>query len=195
MRVIAGDARGHPLKVPPGTATRPTSDYVRGAIFNLLEHLTGDWSRVLDLYAGSGALGIEALSRGANWADFVEQDARACRIIQGNLAVTHLAGRAAVHCTTVRRALGSLTEGYDIIFVDPPYADTAAYGLLPELVESQAVHQGTVLVVEYSSRMRLDGPGGAFRLLRERRYGDTTVSLYGTEEGDHLDDRDLPGDL
>lgn len=195
VRVIAGSARGHTLKAPPGVATRPTSDFVRVAIFNLLEHFAADWSRVLDLYAGSGALGIEALSRGALWADFVEQDARACRTIQGNLAATRLAERAAVHGTTVRRALSFLTASYNIIFVDPPYFDPDAYRILPELSGSRLVRRGTVLVIEHASRVQLESPGGGFGLLRERRYGDTIVSLFGMEEGGDLDDRDLPGNL
>ncbi|MBI4496368.1 MAG: 16S rRNA (guanine(966)-N(2))-methyltransferase RsmD [Chloroflexi bacterium] len=195
MRVIAGTARGHTLKAPPGATTRPTSDYVRGAIFNLLENIARRWSRVLDLYAGSGALGIEALSRGAAWADFVEQDPRACRVIKENLAATHLGESAAVYCTSVRRDLGFLTESYDIIFVDPPYFDAAAYEVLTELAGSRLVWPGTILVVEHSSRVRLDGPDGGFCLIRERRYGDTTVSLYGREEGGDRADRDLPRDL
>lgn len=179
MRVIAGSAKGHPLKAPPGAGTRPTSDYVRGAIFNLLENLSGDWVRVLDLYAGSGALGIEALSRGAAWADFVEQEPRACRTIQGNLVAAHFVDHATVYCTTVRRALGALTASYDVIFVDPPYFDAEAYRILTTLPGSTLVHPGTILIVEHSSRVELEAQPEGLGLLRQRRYGDTTISLYG----------------
>ncbi len=91
MRVIAGRAKGHQLKVPKGTGTRPATDLVRGAIFSILETTTSNWSRVLDLFAGSGALGIEALSRGAGWVDFVEREPRCCSIIRENLEKTKLA--------------------------------------------------------------------------------------------------------
>ena len=90
MRVIAGKAKGHRLKVPKGTITRPATDLVRGAIFSILENTTDNWERVLDLFSGSGALGIEALSRGAGWVDFVERKARCCAIIRENLAKTKL---------------------------------------------------------------------------------------------------------
>ena len=85
MRVIAGKAKGHRLKVLKGTITRPATDLVRGAIFSILENSKSDWEQVLDLFSGSGALGIEALSRGASWADFVEQEPRCCAIIRENL--------------------------------------------------------------------------------------------------------------
>ena len=81
MRVIAGSAKGHHIKVPKGTGTRPATDLVRGAIFSILETADADWSRVLDLFSGSGSLGIEALSRGAGWVDFVDQEPKCCRII------------------------------------------------------------------------------------------------------------------
>ena len=85
MRVIAGTAKGHRLKVAKGTITRPATDLVRGAIFSILENIAGHWEQVLDLFSGSGALGIEALSRGAGWVDFVERQPRCCAIIRENL--------------------------------------------------------------------------------------------------------------
>lgn len=96
MRVIGGSAKGRPLKAPRGPGTRPTSDLVRGAIFDMLRSMGADLSRVLDLYAGTGALGIEALSRGAEWCDFVERGQRSCQVIRENLAHTGLALNAAV---------------------------------------------------------------------------------------------------
>ena len=93
MRVIAGKAKGHRLKVPTGTITRPATDLVRGAIFSILETTTDDWELVLDLFSGSGALGIEALSRGAGWVDFVERERRCCAIIKENLEKTKLAAQ------------------------------------------------------------------------------------------------------
>ncbi|GAG96620.1 unnamed protein product, partial [marine sediment metagenome] len=94
MRVIAGKAKGHRLKAPKRAATRPATDLVRGAIFSILETATSDWTQVLDLFSGSGALGIEALSRGAGWVDFVEHNPLCCGIIKQNLAKTKLGAQA-----------------------------------------------------------------------------------------------------
>src|SRR3990170_477178 len=105
MRVIAGKAKGHRLKFPTGTTTRPATDLVRGAIFSILASLTDDWERVLDLFSGSGALGIEALSRGAGWVDFVDREPKCCAIIKDNLTKTKLAERAHVYCASVEKAL------------------------------------------------------------------------------------------
>ena len=99
MRVIAGQAKGHRLRVAKGTVTRPATDLVRGAIFSILETtVTSDWALVLDLFAGSGALGIEALSRGAGWVDFVERERRCCGIIKQNLEKTKLAAKSHIYC-------------------------------------------------------------------------------------------------
>ena len=98
VRVITGKAKGHQLKVPKGTITRPATDLVRGAIFSILENLTDNWTQVLDFFSGSGALGIEALSRGADWVDFVEHKPRCCDIIRQNLEKTKLAAKAHIYC-------------------------------------------------------------------------------------------------
>src|SRR5688572_1974291 len=108
MRVIAGSAKGRPLKAPDLPGLRPTSDLVRGAIFDIIGPYFDANDRVLDLYAGTGALGIEALSRGAGWADFVEQNRRTCAAIRDNLAATGLADRGRVHCRPVQQALSGL---------------------------------------------------------------------------------------
>jgi len=111
MRVISGSARGHQLKAPQGMTTRPMSDKIKGAVFsmlsNLLNQLDRDWGRVLDLYSGTGSIGIEALSRGASWADFVEINAGVCRIISANLEHTHLRDKARVNNRTVAAFLNS----------------------------------------------------------------------------------------
>jgi 16S rRNA (guanine(966)-N(2))-methyltransferase RsmD len=124
VRVIAGSARGRTLAAPKGA--RPTSDLARGALFDMLANLDVGWDRALDWFAGSGALGIEALSRGAGWVDFVERDPAAVAVIRRNLAATDFSTRAAVHRLDAARALHVLPGPYDIILADPPYA-------LPEL--------------------------------------------------------------
>lgn len=123
MRVITGRAKGHYLKVPRAAGVRPATDLVRGAIFSILETATSDWSQVLDLFSGSGALGIEALSRGAGWVDFVEQQPRCCAIIKQNLEKTGLTAQAHVYCCSVARAISFLDKEYSIIIMDPPYSD------------------------------------------------------------------------
>ncbi len=178
MRVIAGRAKGHRLAGPPSRATRPTSDLVRGAIFSALESMGVELTRVLDLYAGSGALGIEALSRGGQWCDFVEKDARTCASIRENLAKTRFDELAKVHCAPVERALARLEGPYTLVLADPPYAQEAGPAL-ERLVESGLAEAGrTVLVLEHSSRE--EGPErlGGLSQVKTLRHGDSAVSIY-----------------
>jgi 16S rRNA (guanine966-N2)-methyltransferase len=178
MRVIAGIAKGHRLKSPRGRGLRPTSDLVRGAVFDVLEAMGADSSRVLDLYAGTGALGIEALSRGAQWCDFVEKDARSCQLIRDNLAHTGLADKAAVHCWAAERVLTRLKGQYSLILADPPYQDERAETVLQGLAASSLVGPDAVIVVEHSQRRPPAPALGPCGLISSRRHGDTCVSLY-----------------
>ena len=130
MRVIAGGAKGRTLFAPIGAATRPTSDLVRGAVLNMLAAAGADFSRALDLYAGSGAMGIEVLSRGEGTCDFVEREPRGCEAIRRNLRLAGVEGRARVLCMPAREALGKLPGPYSLILADPPYADSDARLLL-----------------------------------------------------------------
>jgi len=150
MRVIAGKVKGHRLKVPKGTATRPATDLVRGAIFAILETTTSNWAQVLDLFAGSGALGIEALSRDAEWVDFVEHDPRCCDIIRQNLEKTRLAAQAHVYCCSVAKALSFLDKEYSIILMDPPYSDASIGNLVAQLATSKLVGTDSIVVVTHS---------------------------------------------
>lgn len=178
MRVIGGSARGRRLRMPKRAPTRPTSDLVREAIFNILGSMDVDWTRVLDLYAGTGALGIEALSRGAGRADFVERDREACAVIRDNLAVTGLADRARVYCLAAHRALSRLTGPYTLVLADPPYDDTTAPQVLERVAASGLVSKETALVYEHAARAAVPESLGAFRLVLTRRHGDTAVSIY-----------------
>ncbi len=184
MRVIAGEAKGHSLKRPQKWHTRPTSGLVREAIFSMLESLAPDWSRVLDLYAGSGALGIEALSRGAGQADFVERRPRCCAVIKENLRHTGVTPRANVYCSDVRRALSFLEGRYGIILLDPPYSDPSLSLVLEELVSSGLADTETTIVVEHSRRLQLEPCYGALRVVRKLCHGDTCVSAYQLSEGE-----------
>lgn len=181
MRVIAGKARGKHLRSPRGVSLRPTSDLVRGAIFSMLESVATDWSSVLDLYAGTGSMGIEALSRGAGWVDFVEHNPRCCAIIKENLENAGLAAQAHVYCCSVARALSFLNRKYGIILLGPPYADLSVVEVLEKLSNSCLVAADCTLVVEHSVRLPLSPAYGDFHLVKERRHGDTCISVYREE--------------
>jgi 16S rRNA (guanine(966)-N(2))-methyltransferase RsmD len=176
MRVIAGEWGGRRLQAPAGAATRPTSDRVREALFSILgDRVAG--ARVLDLFAGSGALGIEALSRGAGSAVFVDDAPAAIKAIRANLEALSLP--ADVRRTDALRFLGAASgDGaqYDLVFLDPPYrlADTLADRLSEALPAVLA--PGAVAVAESDRRapLALDLP-----LFDERRYGDTLIRIYG----------------
>ena len=178
MRVIAGKAKGHQLKVPKGTSIRPATDLVRGAIFSILVTTTSNWELVLDLFAGSGALGIEALSRGAGWVDFVEYEPRCCDIIKQNLEKTKLAAQAHIYCCSVVKALSFLDKEYGIILMDPPYSDLSIGNVITQLAESILVGMNTIVVVTYSPHLPLGSIYGTLNLIKERRHGDSCIAVY-----------------
>jgi len=181
MRVIAGKAKGHRLKVPKRAATRPATDLVRGAIFSILEASASNWAQVLDLFAGSGALGIEALSRGAGWVDFVEHEPRCCDIISQNLERTKLAAQAHIYCCGVAKAISFLDKEYDIILMDPPYSSSSIGSLVAQLGTSKLVGKNTIVVVTHSSRLPLDSTYSTLNLIKERRHGDSCIAVYQKE--------------
>ncbi len=183
MRVIAGSARGKPLKGPRSRLTRPTGDKVKGAIFSMLAAMDLAWDRVLDLYAGSGALGIEALSRGAGWADFVEADRGNCLLIQENLAATKLAERAKVYCWPVARFIRTATTPYDIIILDPPYADPAIPATLHDLAASPLVAPDTTVVLEHTPALLAGGAEfGRLQVVKTRTHGSTSITILRVAE-------------
>jgi 16S rRNA (guanine966-N2)-methyltransferase len=180
MRVIAGTARGVPLVVPRGSETRPITDRVKETLFAILGDRVPD-ARFLDLYAGSGAIGIEALSRGAAHADLVEHGRRAREAIERNLASTRLADRATVHPMDVERFLAATGNGaWDIAVLDPPYEARAIVAPLRGLVPHLA--PGAIVVVKHFWRTEVpDAPGLVAR--RQRRFGETMLSLLAREDG------------
>jgi len=177
MRVIAGSLGGRVLVAPQGRATRPTSDRVREAVFSMLGPLHGE--RVLDLFAGSGALGIEALSRGAEHAVFVEQDHRALTALRANLDNLGLRGEQAdVRACDARSVLKNAqvrADTYDLIFVDPPYRIAADLG--EDLGDGLAacLAPGGRIVFESDRRTV---PELGLPMTHERRYGDTLIRIY-----------------
>ncbi len=178
MRIIAGEAKGHQIKVPRGTVVRPATDLVRGAIFSILETITSDWAQVLDLFAGSGALGIEALSRGAGWVDFVEREPRCCAIIKQNLEKTKFGTQAHIYCCSVSKAISFLDKEYNIILMDPPYSDTSIGNLVAQLATSKLVGTGSTVVVTHSTHLPLSSTYATLNLIKERRHGDSCIAIY-----------------
>jgi 16S rRNA (guanine966-N2)-methyltransferase len=181
MRVIAGEAKGHQLKVPKTEVVRPATDLVRGAIFSILVSMASNWSRVLDLYSGSGAMGIEALSRGADWADFVDRQPRCCDIIKQNLASTKLAEKAHVYCCNVSKAISFLNGEYGIIIMDPPYANSEIGDVITRIANTELVGIKSVVIVTHSPRLTLSTAYGSLKVVKEHRHGDSCISVYKKE--------------
>ncbi len=180
MRVITGKAKGHTLKAPKGMGTRPMLDKVKGSLFSILEGYGRIRGRVLDLYAGTGSLGIECLSRGASAADFVEQNAHVCAIINENLRHTKLDALGKVHCLPVDRFIQSQrgVGHYDIIVMDPPYADPQIEQTINNVGSFQLGHPGTLLVVGHSARVTLADAYPHLTRIKFRRLGDACFSIY-----------------
>jgi 16S rRNA (guanine966-N2)-methyltransferase len=173
MRIIAGSRKGHRIDAPKGLATRPTSDRVRENVFNLVQAWVRD-AVVLDLFAGSGAMGIEALSRGAKRAVFVESQMEACRVIDRNLEKLRLTG-AQVACSGVARFLAADTRSYDLVFCDPPYDEYAA--LEPTLARygPRLLAEDGLLVLETAAGTEPQLP---LEQRTSRRYGSARITLF-----------------
>ncbi len=181
MRVIAGEAKGTQIRGPDRATTRPATDLVRGAIFAMLENIAKDWSRVLDLYAGTGAMGIEALSRGAGWADFVDRQRRCCDIIRQNLEKTKLAERAHVYCIEVPKAISVLDKEYGIVIMDPPYRNKIIGETITKLANSKLIGKDTIVVITHSCHFTLEASYPPLSLIKERRHGDSCIAIYQKE--------------
>ena len=181
MWVTGGKAKGTRLKTLPRRSIRPTTSVVRQAIFSLLENRTTNWRRVLDLYAGSGALGIEALSRRAEWVDFVDQRKSCCDIIRTNLEKVGELHRAHIYCCSVNKAVAFLSNDYDIIFLDPPYSDPSVNNSLVSLAKSSLPGENSTIVLCHANRFSLNSDYDGVHLVEQRRYGDTFVSIYRKE--------------
>lgn len=172
MRIVAGRYKGRRLRMPRGAPTRPTADRVREALFSMLGDVSG--ARVLDLYAGSGALGIEALSRGADSAVFVERDPRAAEAIRANIDAVGANGE--VRRQDVLGFLASDHRPFDLVFCDPPYdSGPRIAGQLAERLPA-LLAEGARTVTESDKRRPLELP---FPLLTERTYGDTRIAIHG----------------
>lgn len=178
MRVVGGSARGRRLKGPAGPGTRPMADKIKEALFSVLASLGVEAERVLDLYAGTGSVGIEALSRGAVWCDFVEQNAAAARVVRDNLEGVGFAGMGQVHQVAALQFVHRASEPYDLIILDPPYADPDIIQTLDEVSCSNAVRDGTIVVIGHWPRLELPEQIGQLVKLRGRCHGDSCFAVF-----------------
>ncbi len=192
LRVTGGRLRGRRLRAPRGAGVRPSADRVREALFARLGEL--ERARVLDLFAGSGALGIEALSRGAREAAFVERSTRVLAVLRANLEaleLTPLARVLAGEASAVVRRLARAGAAFDVVLLDPPYASPDAVRALRALVDSGILAPGARVVLETSRRSELPEVPGLVRI-DERRYGDTLVLRFAPA-GERAQDGEIEG--
>ena len=182
LRVIAGKAKGRKLKSVPGDTTRPVTDRVKEALFNILAHRFADkleGARVLDLFAGTGALGIEALSRGAGFALFVEESAEGRGLIRGNVEALGLTGRSKIfRRDAIDLGVAGTMQPFGLLFADPPYGRSLGEQALQSARSGGWLAAGAICVVEESASARFP-PGAGFTLLDERSYGDTIIRILG----------------
>ncbi len=187
MRVIAGTAKGRKLRVPAGLHVRPSGARLRESAFGILEHRGAiDGARVLDLFAGTGALGIEALSRGATSLVAVEQDRAVAKLLQSNVENAGFADRTRVVVQPAERAVAQLPDGesFDLMLVDPPYREGLAQPVLERLAERGLVTPDGLVLVEHARVESLAWPE-TWELELERRFGDSTITLLRAAQPDH----------
>lgn len=177
MRVITGSARGIQLKTPDGLLTRPTADRVKEALFSIINFdIPG--ALVLDLFGGTGQLGIEALSRGAKSAVFVDEREDACKLIRENLKRTRLEGQARVVRGDYLAYLDRCQEQFDIVFLDPPYAEVFLETALNRITEIDILHTGGIIVTERPIGKELPWELDGFARSRDYKYGKTLLTIY-----------------
>ncbi len=183
MRIISGAFKGRRLRTPAGRSLRPTSDRTREAIFNILYSSieTFGGCRVLDLFAGTGALGIEALSRGASSATFVEKEQQALIVLQHNVSTVATPDQYEIICAPVSGAISLLQKRgaqFDLIFMDPPYGKNLVHATLAALAQTTLVAGQGLIVCEHFSRDCLEEHYGQLYRWNTRRYGQTMVSFF-----------------
>ena len=181
MRVITGKARGIQLKTPDGMATRPTADRVKEALFSIIQ-FDIPTAKVLDLFGGTGQLGIEALSRGASSAVFVDAGEPACRLVRENLKRTKLEADATVIRSDYLAYLKRCKEKFDIIFLDPPYAEVFLENALKCIVEIDILQSGGIIVAERPVGKELPWDFDGFTRSKDYKYGTVLLTVYRKNE-------------
>ena len=180
MRVITGTARGTNLKAPDGLSTRPTADKVKQALFNIIQFETV--GEVLDLFAGSGQLGIEALSRGASHAVFVDSRPDAVAVIKENLRKTYLEDRAEVIRGDYLTYLSGCSKRFRLIFLDPPYAENYLENALKRISEIDILAEGAIIITERPLGKQLNEQFDMLERSKDYNYGKTTITLFRRKE-------------
>lgn len=184
MRVTGGELRGFSLRTPKGSGTRPMSDRLKLTLFSMLAARDQPRGLVLDLFAGTGALGIEALSRGAEHADFVEQNGDMCGVIRENLVHTRLTPVADVHKQSVSGFLAHPpAKRFDLIFMDPPYADPHIASTVTAVGEAGILSEEGLVVLGHSSRRDFPERLGPLVVTSRRCHGDSCISFYIWDSG------------
>ncbi|MBI3756116.1 MAG: 16S rRNA (guanine(966)-N(2))-methyltransferase RsmD [Deltaproteobacteria bacterium] len=184
MRIIGGTAKGRRLASFKTASIRPTTDKVREAIFNILQQPDNDefgFKKVLDIFAGTGAMGIEALSRGAERASFIDSSPKAIQVIKKNLELCAFTDKASIIAKDAISALEQSArrgEQFDLIFIDPPYIASQTGKTLNTIAGKRLLAAEGIIVAESSKRMIWDGELNGIELFDRRRYGDTVVSFY-----------------
>lgn len=184
MRVISGTARGKKLVSLEGLDTRPTTDRVKESVFNILMPYVRD-AKVLDLFAGSGALGIEALSRGASHCAFVENNQDAVAVIRQNLSGTHLEQQSAIFVRDALDFLKNTTESFGIVFLDPPYDGGFYNPVLQLAAERKILSEEGVILLEKRVDTQIIIPGN-MELIKERKYGKTVVAVIALRKDEEI---------
>ena len=180
MRVIAGTARSIPLISRDGLDTRPTADRVKEAVFNIIQFEI-EGREVLDLFGGSGQMAIEALSRGASFAEIVDQSKDSISVIRQNLKKTGLQEHAEVICADYMEYLGRTKRRFDLVFLDPPYREKYLENALKRISEIDILKSGAIIVCERPADKTLPDGYSAFRRVRDYRYGRTGITIYRAE--------------
>jgi 16S rRNA (guanine966-N2)-methyltransferase len=180
VRVVSGVHKGKPLKAVPGTSTRPTTDKVKEAIFNMIGPYF-DGGIGLDLFAGSGGLGIEALSRGLDKVIFIDRDGKAIGIIRENISSCKLEQQSEIYRNDADRAIKALMKRdivFDYVFLDPPYKKQQLVSLMEKMDESKLVTSNSIVVCEHSFDVELPQSVGNFTQKRHEKYGIIAVTIY-----------------
>ena len=176
MRVISGGHKGRRLAGPKKTSVRPTSDRVKESIFNVLQTVVAG-KRVLDLFAGAGSLGIEALSRGAESVTFVDASRQSLSVLKKNLRDLNLESRSTVLHLDGLKALGKLEQTFHLIFADPPYLKGHLQRVVDSVARSETLHKKGLLILEHHKKEKFSPPAESLSVWKEKRFGDTVISF------------------
>ncbi|GAB6413806.1 16S rRNA (guanine(966)-N(2))-methyltransferase RsmD [Bacillus luti] len=183
MRVVSGKCKGHPLKAVPGNTTRPTTDKVKESIFNMIGPYF-DGGIALDLFGGSGGLGIEAISRGIDKAIFVDRDSKAIKVIHQNLESCRIQEQAEVYRNDAERAVKALIKremSFDLILIDPPYKEQKIVSLISVMDQHGLLHSDGLIMAEHGNDVVLPDSIGGLVKVRAENYGITAISIYKYE--------------